>query len=221
MSLGGEFIRYYLMEYCSDEEVEIATCHTRDSARSERSRWTSVMRNVLTKTAKQIGFNEKPFMELAKRDLVFHTNGQPDKRKIMAIEHENDAKDILKPKEEVDKLLITDADLRVLVTLVRKTKDLLHQRRALASKMQRKIEKWVPANRDAEFLLIVGRYRFFEAEYRPEQEPWTIYHWHRRRGRWLSHTTLVNEQNWKKLAKELKDGLAPCRSTIVRLAEIL
>lgn len=125
----------------------------------------------------------------------------------MAIEHENDAKNILKPKEEVDKLLITDADLRVLVTLVRKTKDLLHQRRALASRMRKKIEKWVPANRYAEFLLIVGRYRFFNAEYRPEQEPWTIYHWHRRRGRWISHTTLVNEQNWKKLARELEDGL--------------
>jgi hypothetical protein len=164
------------------------------------------MRKVLIRTAQRTGFHRRPLRELSKIDFVFHTNGPPKNRKVMAIEHENDAKDILIRNGEVDKLLNADADLRVLITLVRSKRDLLGRRRSLARRMRRKIEKWVPANRNPEFLLIVGRYRFFDAEYLPKQEPWTMYRWRRRRGRWVQYETLVNKQNWYKLKKELEEN---------------
>ena len=214
MSLGVRFVRSYLKEYCRDDKVKKATRHKWSKARRGRSLWTKIMRNVLINTAQRIGFNKRPFMELAKRDFVFHTNGPPNQRKVMAIEHENDAKDILRHKGEVDKLLISDADLRVLITLVRSNRDMIGRRRSLARRMQKKIKKWVPANRNAEFLLIMGRYRFFDAEYYPEQEPWTIFLWRRRRGRWIAIATLVNDQDWSKLENNLKTGLVSRRSTI-------
>jgi hypothetical protein len=221
MSLGVRFVRSYLTEYRCGDKVKKATCHKWSKARRGRSLWTKIMRNVLINTAQRIGFNKRPFMELARRDFVFHTNGPPNQRRVMAIEHENDAKDILRHKGEVDKLLISDADLRVLITFVRSNRDLLGRRRSLARRMQRKIEKWVPANRNPEFLLIVGRYRFFDAEYLPKQEPWTMYRWRRRRGRWIANTTLVNDQDWSRLENNLKTGLVSRRSTITRSTEIL
>jgi hypothetical protein len=203
MTLGTKFIRSYLTEYSTDGKVKTATLHKWSKARNERSRWTKVMRKVLIRTARRIDFRKTPLRELSKIDFVFHTNGPLKDRKIMVIEHENDAKDILARYGEVDKLLIADADLRVLITLVRSKRDLLGRRRSLARRMRKKIEKWVPTNRNSEFLLILGRYLFFDAEYLPKQEPWTIYRWRRRRNRWIQYEKPVNEQNWRKLGQKL------------------
>jgi len=205
MTLGTRFVESYLKEYRNNARVKIATRHKWSKARNERSRWTRVMRNVLIRTAWCIGFRRRPVRELCNLDFVFHTNGPLKDRKVMVIEHENDAKDILKRKGEVDKLLIADADLRVLITLVRSNRDLLGKRRVLARRMRKKIENWVPANRQSEFILILGRYRFFDAEYLPKQEPWTTYRWGRRRQRWVEHEARLNEQNWKKLGEELEE----------------
>ncbi len=114
--------------------------------------------------------------EVSRVDWIWWENTRSKSKTIIAIEHEN-YKDVFERRAEMDKLLVTDADLRVLITYVakRRFKD-DSERSRYARRMKERIEERLPASRNPEFLLLLASQTW---EDDPERELWYGYLWSR------------------------------------------
>jgi len=116
--------------------------------------------------------------------------------KVVVVEHENEEDTAFESMGELDKLLLADADLRVLVTLVKRRNGSENHKEERRRQVEKRLNQWLPANRNPELLLILGRYTDWAKS--PKEEPWTIFLWRRnRKGKWLSTDKSVGNQDWR------------------------
>jgi hypothetical protein len=117
------------------------------------SEWTKQMYRILEKTATSIGLKRKR-TELRRIDLTWY-KGEEDTPDIM-VEHENGYKGIW--KEEIPKLLSSNADLKVLICYPPK-KEYWTIARKFTSKIndERRLKKTRTRSLYEEFLLIMGK----------------------------------------------------------------
>jgi hypothetical protein len=180
------FFRAFERQYPRSKKV--IECYRKKSKRTA-AEWTRAMDHVIRSIAKKFGFKVRT--EVSRVDYVLwrETQAYPH-RTILAIEHENWHRNVLEKGQELDKLLVTDADLRVLITYLARRDFKEEYREKMAERMENHIEQWLPEDRRTEFLLLLASRDWKEC---PREEPWLGYIWHRRSGKLYRRKVAVGQ----------------------------
>jgi len=148
-TLSERYAKTFCKEYRSHRWPKLKRGH-RDYSSAE---WTEQMYKILEKTAKSLGLKRKR-TELRKIDLTWY-KGEEDTPEV-TVEHENGYKGIW--KEEIPKLLSSNADLKVLICYPPK-KEYWEIAQKFTSKLndEKRLKKTRARSLCEEFLLIMGK----------------------------------------------------------------
>ncbi|MGA2972976.1 MAG: hypothetical protein ABSE39_10230 [Candidatus Bathyarchaeia archaeon] len=170
MSLTDDFLRAFRRAYAESEKVEECYRINSKGKKVGDERWTEAMGEVLNRVADELGYDIK--RERGRVDFRLYKTDQS-----IAVEHENDCKGIF--REELPKLLDTQADLRVLITYVSANEFSKNNGENLAERVEKTVVEQISRHGDAEVLLLLNRYGGRAWAKDPRSEPWICYRWRR------------------------------------------